>query len=280
MMNFTPNPNLQIGTILESSGWRQGSIVKSQDISSLYQGDDSDVVLIVASQSCDIAQNNLKLEPFVEMSVGRVIPAINGSFSYGKNPRILHLELTERTSDVSITNNKVIKIIAFEKFCILKEKICDLAPSDNQFIIGDQLRTYVYWLASRYSRPALPTRFNTLISEADKRDKSRQIAKKISRYLSGLYIQITPDKEISKEDVYKANLLGLIPSGLDESEQEQAIESLKEYANIMRRAGIDVVEVTKQENEVSVADMKKFKRFYYDDLSLKDDHPLPMESNL
>jgi hypothetical protein len=131
-------------------------------------------------------------------------------------------------------------------------------------------------LAARYSRPALPTEFNDRIAAADPKDQRRKKAKGINKHLSGIYVEIIPDAEIPKNQNYRVNLLGLVSAGFggDLTKIEAALE---EYAEIMRQAKMDVSVAVRSETEVSIAVIKRFKRFYYDDLSFRDGTPLPPE---
>ena len=45
----------------------------------------------------------------------------------------------------------------------------------------------------------------------------------------------------------------------------------------MRQAGMNVVVAVKKEDELSVAAFKRFKRFYYDDLSFRQSTEYPPE---
>lgn len=263
---------------LEEKGWRQGSLVRSQDIPNLYSEYDGATVLIVASQSCDIAQENLELEPFVELSIGKVINSLSGNFSYGKNPRKLHLEIRINTEELFAT--QCVELIASKKIQVNKADLASFYPETESIILDHQLNVYVHWLAARYSRPALPTTFNNLISSCDPKDKQRKLAKSHSPYLSGIYVEINPDAEIADDEKYQVNLLGLTSVDISDTQLEEAKKSLNEYASIIKNAGMDVVAITQKEDEVSFALMKRFKRFYFDDLSLKEGHALPIESNL
>lgn len=267
-----------IGLQLEEKGWRQGSLVNSQDNPKLYSDYDEATVLIVASQSCDIAQENLDLEPFVELSVGRIIANWSGNFSYGKNPRKLHLEIRVEANDLSAS--QYVELIASRKIQVNKSELSAFYPDTSSILLDHQLKTYIHWLAARYSRPALPTKFNDLISDYDKKDKHRKLAKFLNPYLSGIYVEINPDAEISDGQKYQVNLLGLTPIDVSDTQLDEAEKLLQEYAAIMRNAGMDVVAKTQKEDEVSFAFMKRFKRFYFDDLSLRDGYTLPIETNM
>ena len=135
---------------LEEKGWRQGSLVSLQDIPKLYGEYDEATILIVASQSCDIAQENLELEPFVELSIGRVISNLSGNFSYGKNPRKLHLEIRVNTDDLFTT--KYVELIASKKIQVNKVDLASFYPETESIILDHQLNVYVHWLAAQGNR--------------------------------------------------------------------------------------------------------------------------------
>ena len=79
-----------IGKTLEDAGWRQGGIVKPSDIQELLKSTHilygQDIVALVASQSCDIANTNLQAEPYIELSVARKIERADGMLTHNKNP--------------------------------------------------------------------------------------------------------------------------------------------------------------------------------------------------
>ena len=90
---------------MESAGWLQGSIVKCENVAQLLKLigksdriDNPDVILIVASGSCDIAN---EADLVIEFSIARSIQEINGNFSYNKNPRCLHCTLESASSSIA-----------------------------------------------------------------------------------------------------------------------------------------------------------------------------------
>lgn len=88
-----------------------------------------------------------------------------------------------------------------------------------------------------------------------------------------------PDAEIHKGESYSVNLLGLLPASFtgDANNAKNAIDA---YADVMRKAGMDVSTAVSTEDKVSLVTISRFKRFYYDDLSLKEDAPMPPEIGL
>ena len=143
---------------------------------------------------------------------------------------------------------------------------------------NNQLNGYVHWLASRYTRPALPTTFNNRIARSDSKNKRKKIAKSLDAGLSGIYVEISPNKELPENEDYSVNLLGLIAAGYtdDRGDIENKIEK---YAEFMRSANMDVLVSVRSEDEISVAVFNRFQRFYYDDLSLRNKSSLPIEAS-
>lgn len=267
----------RLGLLLEEKGWRQGSIVKAEDAKRVIDAlgidvDDSEAcVFIVASQSCDIANDNIKIDPSASLSLGRLIDKVDGNRSFNKNPRVLHTTI-ECFDESAVSVQKSIELFACDKFSILKKELSGFDPCSESIMAKPQLDTYVDWLAARYKRPAHPTKFNNLLNM----NKLKKKAKSCDGVLSGVYVEVFPDKEISEGEVYAVNLLGLYPAEY-EGGLESAKEALKFFEDMMREAGMEVRMVLQSEGEISVARFKKFKRFYFDEISYKSGSSLPPE---
>lgn len=274
---------VNIGAQLEKAGWRQGSIAQEKNVSSLLDGKagiteqlGNELILVVASQSCDIAYDNIKDDPFVEFSVGRVIDSQEGNFTFNKNPRILHTELLCKTENADLCESIFIELRASDKIQISKQQLGGFFPDQKKFLANNRLDSYVHWLAARYTRPALPTTFNDQIRKADPKNKLKSKAKSIDSLLSGIYVEIIPDAELSDGQSYTVNLLGLVAADFT-GDIEKAEKVIGEYAGVMQTAGMDVFTSIQREDQVSIATIKRFKRFYYDDLSFKNNSSLPPE---
>lgn len=271
-----------IGEILENSGWRQGSIVNKVDADTLmsFIGGNlpCDGYLIVASQSCDIANNNIEIDPNVELMIGRPISKKDGNLTFNKNPRQLHTELKKFTGDTGLFSYIHIEIRIAERIQIPKNYLSKFLPDDSIQIEADQLESCVNWLSARYSRPALPTTFNNRIAKADPKGKLRQKAKNLNEMLSGVYVEIIPFEELQKDHNYSVNLLGLV-TDINESHIQQAEISLEGIADILKAAKMEVKTAVRSEANISLSQIRRFKRFYFDDLSFKEDTSLPPEVN-
>lgn len=202
-----------IGHELEKSGWRQGSIIKDEDLAQLFGENLSDfgdgIVAIVATQSCDIANNNLDVDPNIEVSIARIIDKINGNYANNKNPRILHLDASILKPGEEGLDTAHLELKAFEKVAFDKRIFEGISPDPHRNILKHQ-HDYVSWLAARYARPALPTEFNDRIERADRKNKRKKIIKKLND-LSGIYVHINPDREIESGEKYRVQLMGVLP---------------------------------------------------------------------
>ena len=270
---------------MESAGWRQGEFVQQKDLHTLIShysdaGITEDIYLVVASQSCDIAHTQ---EPMIEFMIARKIDKIDGNFAHNKHPRKLHIE--------AIVNNErqierlALEMQAHEKICLSKANFPEsLRPESYIKLELNSLKEFVAWLAGRYLRPALPTEFDRRFDEKWKKDKRRKFTEKGSEHILGIYVEITPDEEIEEDENYSVNLLIIVAydiSKMSEEDSESVRLIASEYAEKMREANMDVVgPIILPEERISVATLKRYKRFILDDLSYKSDHPLPPETKL
>lgn len=255
--------------------WLQGSIVDNAELLNLTTGVEKEWIGIVASQSCDIANRNFEQEPVVEILIAKKIPIekVDGNCTYNKNPRVLHFEIDELIGDSEIVQSNF-EVEAASKFSVGKEIFFECTPSTSKYLTAANLSAFPHWLASRYARSAMPDEFNNRIQAADPRRKLRKKAKSLNAELVGIYVEILPDREISESELYEVNLLGLLSSGSDGNDSK-AEQGLKEIENIFITAGFKVKAFLKRENDVSVALIKRFKRLYLDDLSVKGGTELP-----
>ena len=270
---------------MESAGWRQGGFVQQKDLPTLIclypdVGITEDIYLVVASQSCDIAHAQ---EPMIEFMIARKKDKMDGNFAHNKHPRKLHIEaIVDNEGQIERLS---LEIKAHEKICLLKDDFPEsLIPESYIELELNSLKEFVAWLAGRYQRPALPTEFDRRFDEKWKKDKRRKFTEKGSEHILGIYVEITPDEEIEEDKNYSVNLLIIVAHDISKMPEEDS-ESVRliasEYAEKMREANMDVVgPLIFPEEGISVATLKRYKRFILDDLSYKSDHPLPSETKL
>lgn len=263
--------------ILEDQGWRQGSFIKPEtilklidDIESVFTISANDL-LVVASQSCDVASSQ---EEYIELSIVRLLPAgkFSKQYSHNRHPRVLHIEANSNNSD----EKAILELKAHEKIQIKKQLLEEFKPDTLINFTEENLNQYVDWLAGRYKRPALPTKFDQLIATSDKKGKRKKIAKRANNCLTGIYVNIYPDRDTIDDEVYSVDLLGI---AYDENSITSANEMLNEYAEILINAGMDVsIPKIGTEFQIAVGTLRQYQRINFDYLSYEENNPLPPDT--
>ncbi|MCF6299078.1 MAG: hypothetical protein L3J01_04285 [Thiomicrorhabdus sp.] len=258
----------EFGTKLEKNGWFQGAILSADSISFLDEMPFSDADLIVAvTQSCDIASNRLECDGKVEFIVAKYVDEVNGQFTHNKHPRKLHFDVSELADDVEIV--KVVELEIHQRFVICKSMLASIPLEQNFSISTDTIFELTRWLAGRYTRPAFPSEFNNRIKKAFRRDKLKALAKKFNAELSGIYFQITPDKEISEGTRYDLNILFTYAGNIDESlaneigvKAQAFIDGIQEYLIFSECKVLS-------EKQVSLHTIRSYKRFSFEGMSFE-----------
>lgn len=175
--------------------WRQGSVLQNKDHKllkiDLPDGNDS-VFVVLVSHDCDLVQGP-ENEPLVEVIVGIGIPKLDGNYTYGKNPRRLHLEFSDGKEKVWV------ELLNTQKTSISKASLEKLIPSSLK--LEEENRNVLQrWLASRYRRAAFPDEF-------DRRLKAAKVDRKISRILEPLgkdilaiFFDVDQGNDVTHED--------------------------------------------------------------------------------
>ncbi|MBE9061007.1 hypothetical protein IQ256_08470 [cf. Phormidesmis sp. LEGE 11477] len=175
--------------------WRQGSILARKDFQVVGLSDDSEAeVAVVISHDCDIANNNLNVEPSVEFIIARIIAENDGNCTYGKNPRTLHLDYIcgEETVHLELT--------ASRKSVIQKSKLEAVSP-DETYYPSCSNQILQSWLASRYRRHALP---NSLVARLSKVfSYIEKEGKKNANGILSFHIDYEPREELSPKEPYE-----------------------------------------------------------------------------
>ncbi len=260
--------------VLEKLGWRQGSFVKPESVAQLMNEIESDFtisskdLLVIASQSCDVASSQ---EEYIELSISRPLPmtGFEKQYSCNRDPRILHTKADTSASDSKIA----LKLLAHEKIVIKKNILETHTPDDKVRFLEEDLNGYVDWLAGRYKRPALPTKFDQLISTSDKNKKRKKIAKRANDCLTGIYVNIYPNRDTIDGEIYSVDLLGI---AYDKNSLIPATEALEEYASILKNAGMDVsAPKVGTEFQITIGTLRQYQRINFDYLSYEENNPLP-----
>lgn len=267
---------------MEAKGWLQGSIVSQgqmEILSSNFDALSNDTFLIVASQSCDVAN---KSEETIEFSIARKVVSLDGNYTFNKNPRKLHVSATTDEAELEISEIHL-ELLAHEKVSIPKDTLFSLGvltPCDSISLKEGIIDNYVDWLASRYKRPALPSEFDRRVAQAWSKKDREKAFKSLSKYIKGVYVEITPFGEIEENSDYSINLLILITEeAKNDSAIYERVEGLAhEYMTAVRTSRINTIgHKIEIEKNVSLFKFQLYKRLNFDALSYRNNDPLPFE---
>ncbi|NOL48599.1 hypothetical protein [Pelistega europaea] len=271
---------------LEEHNWRQGSFVKREDLARLrlllpeYFGEDSNILLIVASQSCDVCASP-DTEKFIEFIIARQIDTLNGNLMYNKHPRYLHIKALNNEGEN--VENIYLELRAHEKIKLSKDAIYQMiqaiAPDIDMALDAKTCQQFADWLAARYNRPALPTVFENRFNQQWQKRKREKDTEKLNEDILGIYVDIYPDKELEDNESYQVQLLFLISdfAEQDESLKKEIRELMKKYENTLLDAGCVVLaSQMATEQKISVATFRNYRRFYLDSMSYKNETLQPL----
>jgi len=269
------------GTDIKENGWRQGCILKPDDLDDLITSEDPrqepERVGIVVSHSCDLAHGNLDGEPFAEIVIGVRTDLADdagrrGAFTYGKNPRRLCLAINQHPE-----GERWYEILACRVERIKRAELAKTYPDHTRFLDEQSKNVLSTWLAERYRRPAFPDRFNQILSTNKYRLK--KIYKRISPHVSAIYVRLFPECEAEEGEGYSINLLAVIPVA-DQEHLEDARESIQGLVEALQSVDIDVQAAqVLNEDQVSLAIIRDMKKMPLEAFSLAggQDQPVPVD---
>lgn len=259
-----------------NTSWRQGSVLAQKDFLSVGLTDSLDSSLaIVISHDCDIANDNLDIEPAVEFIFARLIEQNDGNCTYGKNPRTLHLDYTQNEQTVWI------EMIASKRVTIAKNKLDGIQPDETYEIIHSQ-QILQSWLAARYRRHALP---NSLIERL--RHVFAYIEKKGKQNSSGILsfrLSYDPKHELPPEEPYELliSIVYITDKAEYEAISEEIANSLKiQFPKLLEKAkDHGMVDLRKceavSEMEFTLRDLRDTVEFHLEHLSYRIDPSGPI----
>lgn len=260
-----------LGSVIRENGWQQGSILHNDDLRDYFgeQVEATDNTIgIVITQTCDLVHHSLESEPSVEILIGKIVEKPNNLFHNGKNPRKLQLRLAQTD-----TNEQFIDLVPHAKSISSRELLNDIKPATDKHLPEHDLRVLTSWLAARYDRPALPDAFNDRIHASTKGQE--KIAKRISKSVVAVFIDIHPFQELPPEELYSVSLVAVVQRDFDGdiSELETDIEK---FAELLRAGHMNVTAKILPENKAPFTLITQFKRYDLDYFSLRQDPADPI----
>jgi hypothetical protein len=253
--------------------WRQGSVIKADASLSLGLSDSesaTDCFPIVISHDCDVVEDDLVIEPSVEVIVGRLIKTADPNLTYSKSPNRLHLEVLVSGEP------KFIELQAGKKRSISKSDLASFDPDENVVLSSKAKESLQAWLAARYRRASFPDALNAHLRLL--RETLQNIGKQNPQAIIGFYIYYEPDREITDDsEPYEIWITVVFDHKQDGSEDmaKAAVERIRKRMESKFRTdsgwrGIDLVECeAASDEEFSLYNAMTFKNYPLEYLSLR-----------
>ena len=239
-----------------------GKLYPARPVTSLQDFDDFGThaganICVAVSHDCDIAQEDLEAEPYVEFIRGRVLDKIDGSKANAKSPRDLHLECTRE--------DRVLRLgfSASEKFRLEKTSLLGHSPEGG--LSPNAIRILKIWLAARYNRQAFPDDFDHAMRPVLKQiDK---LAQKNSKDITGIFVDFRPRNDsLSGDGEYTVDLSivhSLLPP--DDKALEDAAQALEKKFE----GSMDLRCLVFHESGFTLEDLRSVREIRLEHISLK-----------
>jgi len=258
-------------TQVKCNGWKRGSILPQTLVETLREeGDEffngSNSIFVVVSHDCDVTNNSFTLEPDVEIAKAEPIDGDrrDGNKAWGKSPRIYQL-LTK------MDDKELLLELNIHHLSKIPRDLLKSEGPDNRGPIDDKaMASIVNWIARRYTRDAFPDAFNERARKAV--EPLRKKFKKGGHLLTGVYL-LVEDRELGVSETYEIDIWGVMDD--DDHEDVSARNEAAKLLNDMEEElalldGIDVnLSELRREKDVSLSDIRKLKRWDFDDLTIR-----------
>jgi hypothetical protein len=248
---------------------RQGDLLNTDTVNLLcsvavqkpFRQPAADSLCIVLTQDCDIVHNNVAEEPFIECILCHSIRTVDGNKLNGKNPRVLHIHNDTQNFEIYI----------HDRFLIEKEKLAEQKlVKCTAALSADTVKILKKWIARRYTRSAFPDAFNNRLKQSKKFQKIA--AKEISEHVSHVFFEVE-DRELPGTENYRLNVIIVVDA--EENTNRTTIEAA--YDEALNVEGIDTNIFIHTEEEVTLADLRTYKRWDQKDSYSLSGHAAPID---
>lgn len=272
-----------ISTWSRKVGWRQGHVVPTDALAVLGVEHKADVLVIVVSHDCDLANDDLQAEPYAEVIVGRTLAAADPSLTRTKSPRTLHLQLS------CDGRAACVELVATQKHFIPKSRLATYRPDARYHLDPKGLETLRHWLAVRYARAAFPDEFVNRLRRVTKlAERLERIVKQpeVDRIVSAVYFHLDTLEERAPDDPrpYELTVVLVYEPGADPLRNgELAADAAERIRAVFRTRCLeneatdswqhirltDVLALS--EEEITVSQAKALQQWRLEHISLKPD---------
>jgi len=257
--------------------WRQGKMLSPESFQALADiGEGLDLAMAI-SHDCDIANDNLDLEPSVEFVLGTLVDARDGNKEFGKNPRFLHLKHQHADGPL------IVEFHATRKISIQKNILSEHEPDDRFDFEDAGLAILRDWLAVRYKRQAFPDGFNERLTPIAKFLEDQ--GKKYAAGIIGYWLDYQPrDVELAQNETYELWLY-IVYADDDlayEDNAKKVVEMLRTKFSDLKKKSADKGDIELRdceaysEREFTLGDVRDNLQYRLEYLSHRIDPPGPV----
>lgn len=243
---------------VREAGWTQGSVLDVGSTAGATELSSGDTYMVV-SHPCDVVSASLEREPTVQLIMMHPIEVVDGNFTFGKNPRRLHIQLETGAFELRIA----------EMVTIDRGFLAVTTPTVT--VDESQRRMLASWLAARYARPVFADEFNRRLDPA--RRGIEKILKTAGKHISGIYVLTSLD-ELPEGSPYRTAIaLTMTTDDFEVPEMfAQVSDAGDAIAGLVRSMdGIDLASLdTVSEGDISLAHLRIYARWDYESLSHRD----------
>lgn len=176
--------------------WRQGHVFHADAAIALglsHPTDAGATCVVVVSHDCDLANDDLGIEPNVEVIVGRITTP-NGNYRWGKAPRTLHVDMLRLGQPVTV------ELAATGKEVVPKRALA-AHIHDSDFVLEPRaLNVLRAWLAVRYNRAAFPDAFVARLGNLKLDAKLAQLLAPYGETVSAIFFVVDDGREIDRSN--------------------------------------------------------------------------------
>lgn len=218
------------------SSWRQGSVLGADSITALRDVHPEIIegrVVVVISHDCDLAEQSLDREPYVELMVGKEVPQPDGGKRFGKALRFLHVDYSKDGSDV------VVELFAAQKIVVPRGTWFKENEPDRSWVLKQaETKKLRNWLATRYDRSAFSNSFVEQLTQKKVPEAIEKLLKNAG-YISHVFFDVDSGEELELESGQTHTLtviLSFVPGENPEETENKAEEIAEQIEKIFAEA--------------------------------------------
>lgn len=250
--------------------WRQGHLLTPDAAQALGLGDPShpeQTLVVVASHDCDLANANMRVEPNVEVIVGKIVPRRISGMSFLRNVRTLHLDL-ERAGSAC-----VIELVQNARVTISKQVLASFEPDPTCSLDVKGKHLLQRWLSARYYRASFSESFGARFNAV--KDQFSQLVDHSPLQVVDVFFDVDGGENLELEEgtAHQLTIALVVQSGQDADLTEQLELEFKErifhlFDNAMHPDAVNLVDCQLfTEQEMTLQAARKMKRWYLEHLS-------------